>query len=436
MPKHQNFFATNLTSNVLAGATTTPLNSIPTIDCPFWLVFDRTNLNGHAETVYCTSKTATNVNHAALTYAHTTAEEVAQTIVAEEADGMYTDGMPYGMARQAIMNGNFDIWQRGVNFTLADLSGVFEADRWKDYVDKNGGTLPNLVRTRELLTPGDIPGSLFFSRLTTNGAGSSLGVNSEGEYSQKIENGTSKLCGLNKKVTISFYARSSIANKRICPTIRQNYGSGGSPTAQEEIKGTPITLTSSWTKYIVTFTTNTLVGKTFGSNLDDYLNLTFWNMWGATFGNTYVQTGVSAESFVGAGNIDIAQVQLCSGDVALPFQPKSFEEELRACQRYYEKSYDYTVAPGAATLNGGVYFQTPTAGTGSMYAPVHYSVEKRTSVAPTLYDDTGASGKVFKGASGKASAIAGQGSSGFNGGTDDATSSSLLGFSWTASAEL
>ena len=32
----------------------------------------------------------------------------------------------------------------------------------------------------------------------------------------------------------------------------------------------------------------------------------------------------------------ISQVQLCEGDIALPFQPKRYSEELRDCQRFYQ----------------------------------------------------------------------------------------------------
>lgn len=83
---HQNNFATNLTSNQIAGVTTTPLNDIPSIAAPFYLAFDATNLNGNYEVVDCTSKTATNVLHAATTYAHTTAEEVRMIVPAVELD--------------------------------------------------------------------------------------------------------------------------------------------------------------------------------------------------------------------------------------------------------------------------------------------------------------------------------------------------------------
>lgn len=83
---HQNNFATNLTSNQIAGVTTTPLNSIPSVAAPFSIALDSTNLNGKYEIVEVTSKTATHINHAATTYAHTTAEEVRMVVGATELD--------------------------------------------------------------------------------------------------------------------------------------------------------------------------------------------------------------------------------------------------------------------------------------------------------------------------------------------------------------
>lgn len=88
MINHQNNFGTNLTSGTTAGATTSPLNSIPAVDAPFYLAFDATNINGHYEVRECTSKTATNVNHAATTYNHTTSEEVRMVVPAVELDAI------------------------------------------------------------------------------------------------------------------------------------------------------------------------------------------------------------------------------------------------------------------------------------------------------------------------------------------------------------
>jgi hypothetical protein len=156
-------------------------------------------------------------------------------------------------------------------------------------------------------------------RINVDGAGSGLGAGAVQYLTHYIENGTRFLCGLNKKVTLSFYARSSITDKRLGIRLVQRYGSGGSPSSVEVINGTNFALTSTWTKYTYTFTTNTLVGKTFGTANDDSLSFDFWNMWGST---SMAEVGAStAETFVGAGNVDIAQVQLCSGNEALPYEP-------------------------------------------------------------------------------------------------------------------
>lgn len=90
---HQNNFATNLTSNQIAGVTTTPLNSIPSVAAPFYIALDATNTNGKYEVVLVTSKTATNINHAATTYAHTTAEEVRMVLPATEIDDLSSKAM-------------------------------------------------------------------------------------------------------------------------------------------------------------------------------------------------------------------------------------------------------------------------------------------------------------------------------------------------------
>jgi len=257
------------------------------------------------------------------------------------------------MARQALINSNFDVWQRGFTGSTPDLIVTYWADHWVDYPVKDGGTLPTLTRSRQVITPGDLLNSWYYSRLTTNGAGTSLGVNSVHLMWQKIEYGNRLLCGLNKKVTVSFWARSSISNKRLAFTLTQVYGTGGSPSPDEQMLNDAITLTSTWTKYTHTFTTNTLVGKTFGTNNNDALQFNIWLAWGTTTGNL-IQTGISAETYVGSGTIDIAQVQVCAGDEALPYLPKTRLQEYMDCKRYWLQSYDEGTAAGTITNNAKV----------------------------------------------------------------------------------
>lgn len=281
------------------------------------------------------------------------------------------------MSRQAIINGNFDIWQRGTSFTNPG-NVVYTSDRW--VVNQGATGLPaNVVHSRQALTPGDIVNSYYFYRINTDGAGTDV-VGNNYILRHKIENGTRSLCGIGKKVTLSFYARSSIANKRIGVNLDQVYGTGGSPSAVENIIGTTFTLTPNWTKYTFTFTTNTLVGKTFGTNNDDFLQSSFWVQWGSSFQSRF--GSLTSETFVGAGNIDIAQVQICSGDVALPFQPRSFAEELQLCQRYYESSYSYGILIGTADGYTQTYASMTGLDTGNIVGNVYFKMRKR--VTPTM----------------------------------------------------
>lgn len=318
--------------------------------------------------------------------------EGAFDVIADQVDDNwnYTAGLvnagtlvpyPASMSRQAIINGNFDIWQRGTNPTPPASGGIkYLADRWQDLANADvGGTLPTLTVSRQTLPSGDIENSYYFYRLTTDGAGVSLGANSSYITQQKIENGTRYLCG-SKKLTLSFWARSSIPNKRIGLSMSQNYGTGGSPSAEETMNaGTTFTLTSTWSRYTVTFQTVGLVGKTFGTNNDDYVLLRFWHMWGSSF-NFIFGTG-SEETFVGAGNIDIAQVQVSVGDVSIPFMPKTIEDELQSCQRYYETSDVSTtmVIPVAAT---------------EAVTSIKFAVNKRVTPTMTIMAADGTEGQI------------------------------------------
>jgi hypothetical protein len=241
-----------------------------------------------------------------------------------------------GLSRQGIVNSNFNIWQRGTSFSSSsDQDYIFTADHWAYWQNDGGGTLPTVTYSRQALTAGDLYNSYYFFRMAPNGAGTSLGAASYGQLTNYIEHGSRFMCGLDKRVTISFYARSSIANKKLGVYMVQSYGSGGSPSSSDILNGTNWTLTSSWVKYTYTFTTATLVGKTFGTANDDSLQVAFTEMWGSSR-ISYVNA-TAAETFVGSGNIDIAQVQVCAGDVALPYQPQSYVQEQRDCFRYYRR---------------------------------------------------------------------------------------------------
>jgi hypothetical protein len=259
------------------------------------------------------------------------------------------------MASQGFINGNFDVWDYLTTVTNP-ASNSFTANRMRLAFAVDGGTNPSIVHSRQTLTAGDVFGSFYYYRMETDGAGSSYG---NGSYYlldiSRIENGTRYLCGDSRKVTVSFYARSSVGNKKIGIGLIQTYGTGGSPSVAEVIQGKAITLTSSWVKYTHTFTTNTLSGKTFGTNNDDYLGFRLFTQWGSSIGPPY---GLgAAHDWVGAGTTDVAQFKINAGAVALPFMPKSSKEEKMDCLRYC-----YAIKGSALTAFGsGWANQTTTA---------------------------------------------------------------------------
>ncbi|MEY9358938.1 hypothetical protein ABH994_001659 [Bradyrhizobium yuanmingense] len=93
--------------------------------------------------------------------------------------------------------------------------------------------------------------------------------------------------------------------------------------------------------------------------------------------------------------LDIGKVKLEQGSAASPFVAPHFDAELDACQRYFEKSYDYSVAVGAAANYNGVRGSLQNS-TPASYGASHFVKRKRVAPTVTLYSPlTGASGNGY-----------------------------------------
>lgn len=149
-------------------------------------------------------------------------------------------------------------------------------------------------------------------------------------------------------------------------------------------------------------------------------------------------TGLTAGSNVTieflTGTVGAAQFE--AGTVASAFEVLAFGTVLSLSKRYYEKSYDSTVAPGTSGANGICDMQVPTSGTGQMFIQVFFKTDKMTTPTVNLYDNLGAVGKVFKGGSGKTGVTQSISLAGFSAGTSDVTSAFEVAFHYTAESEL
>lgn len=290
------------------------------------------------------------------------------------ADSSTSTGLAYVptffAGKNKIINGDFGIWQRGTSFSGTNQL-IYTADRWQ--LNDFGGQTSNVARST--FTAGTAPVSgyegQYFATWSRGGGGTASSY-----LTQKIED-VRTFAG--QTVTFSFWAKAA-ATETLDFYIDQNFGSGGSATVGSS--STSFTLTTSWTRYSFTVTLASISGKTVGTS--SFLAPTF-----------QVQTSQ------GAFTIDLWGVQLEAGSTVTQFQTATgtIQEELAACQRYYEKTYAQGTAPATSTQSNMV--GNPSGGinstaTGYFGYYIPFKVTKRSSPTITLYDAAGTSGKVSK----------------------------------------
>ena len=246
---------------------------------------------------------------------------------------------PYNL-KNKIINGNFDIWQRG---TTQTTSMYGSDDRWANI--SVGSTK---VHSRQAFTLGQtaVPNNpKYYSRTVVT---SVAGANNLVAKAHHIE-GVAKSSG--KTMTLSFWAKAD-ANKNIIAMWTQNFGTGGTPSGAVSVYENVVSLTASWQKFTMTVDFPSVAGKNLGTNNNDYYGIGFWFDQGSNFGNAIGQQ---------SGTFDIAQVQLEEGSVATEFEDRPIGYELLLCQRYYEVMGGavnalWGASYGAGVGNGGTRF--------------------------------------------------------------------------------
>jgi hypothetical protein len=266
-------------------------------------------------------------------------------------------GFPVQVYRKnLIINGNFDIWQRGTTNPAPNVGGCV-ADRFRCDWDGNAGV--NISRQNFVLGQTEVPNEpSYFHRWQQVTAGSGATVH---KISQSIES-VRTLAG--KTATVTFWAKSD-AVRPLKVTVTQFFGPGGSEPV-EKIVGN-FQLTTSWSKYTATFQVPALAGKILGSANGDTLRLAF-------------DLPLNALQ-----SVDLAQVQLEEGPISTPFEYRNAAQELTYCQRYYEKSFiaDFPVQAGNGISTCQATFAQVSAGNTGQYGMlIGFLVQKR--VRPTM----------------------------------------------------
>jgi len=228
---------------------------------------------------------------------------------------------PFVAGKNKIINGDFGVWQRGTSFSNPTTE-AYTADRWQLQHDGSGATR---TISQQTFTPGTAPVAgyegQYFYRYAVSAAGTS---NTFQQFLQKVED-VRTFAG--QTVTLSFWAKAD-ASRVLTLLYRTDYGTGGSSANQFSVGS--VTLTTSWTRYTVTYAVPSVSGLTIGTSS--------YGQWNFRPPAATVQT------------IDLWGVQLEAGNVATPFTTATgtIQGELAACQRYYYRS-----TAGSAYANFG-----------------------------------------------------------------------------------
>ena len=220
-----------------------------------------------------------------------------------------------------LINGNFDIWQRGTSLT-GQTTDQYLADRW--IVEASGATY-SYQRGSFTVGQTDVPNNpKYFANITVTGADDFARI------TQRIEDVTT-LSG--ETVTFSFYAKyttNAPTNMRI--QVAHIYGSGGSSaTIYNPVDD--FTISTSWQRYSFTFTVPDQSGKTVGSGSSVYFRIMNPNNEISDF--------------------QIAQVQVEKGSVATDFETLSIAETQSLCNRYYQLYIE-----GIQAIMTGAYYSS------------------------------------------------------------------------------
>jgi hypothetical protein len=353
--------------------------------------------------------------------------------IADQQDNLGGAVAPFVAGKNFVINGGFDIWQRGTSITPTGAT-IYSADRWTVY---NANMTVSRQTTSDTTNLPNIQYCARVQRTAGNTGTGQIYLINPFETINSIP-----LAG--KTVTISFYARaganysttSNILNYRVTSGLGTNENPLNGYTSGADVISANATLTSTWQRFSATATVSA--------------NAT--ELW-VGFVNTPTGTAGANDWY------EVTGVQLELGSIATPFSRAggSIGGELALCQRYYERSYNLDMPSGTANSlgngaitnanAGNVPLSSGAAGNVVGFNIIPFKVTKR--IAPTMvvydYDGTANAVRVYPadakrvGVTGLAS-IQTSGAFQFmsfnNTGVVTITTAANIMFHWTADAEL
>jgi hypothetical protein len=278
-----------------------------------------------------------------------------------------------------IDNGDFDVAQLATSFS--SLSSDDELlDRWRWYSNTDG--------SRTITQDTDVPtfaqsGHQSEYSLKIDVTATDTTLSSTYEYISYLMEGYDYKRIHNRSCVLSFWVKSTKTG-----TFCVSFQNGA--VDRSYIVEVDVDASDTWEKKEIPITFNASGTWNFTNGTGLYINFARQvgsnaqgtaNQWNSDDNTITSNQDNFADST--SNNFLISQVQLEIGDKASKFTTPSFAETLAKCQRYIEKSYDYSVAPGATSNPGRTSMYSVSQGAIHM---VDFKVSKRATPTITVYN--------------------------------------------------
>lgn len=240
-----------------------------------------------------------------------------------QANSLYVSKSEHNaVGKNKIINSDFSVNQYGFT-SITGVAGGTILDRWQAIGYQGGGTYTYSLQSfapSEIITNGPVPAKKFM-RIATSGTTTQ---DNRVLIAQKIEGVD---CFAGQTVTVSFWAKALSGSPSIAVSALQGFGTNGSASVNNPLG--KIQISTSWNRYSITGSIQSILNKTIG--LNDFLRLELYVSAGTDWSTQASSLGFQNNTF------DIWGIQIESGSLSTAYMTNTAnqQQELAACQRYY-----------------------------------------------------------------------------------------------------
>lgn len=328
--------------------------------------------------------------------------------------------------KNLFINGDFSVWQRGTTFTTNAASGIrFCADRWSI----NAGAGAEITIASNLLASVDVDKVQSLSKALPK---FTLTASSDAAHysllEQRIEN-VHVLSGKNAVVSFRVYLPAGVS-RYIAVELSQYFRDAATRIG---IGPKKYLVNPGWNTIVHPVAVPSTVG--FATGAGHMLDVAIWFSCGSNWNSRTDNLGPQP-----SGDIYLADMQIEEGTSRTLFDNRHPAIELMLCQRYYEKSYNLSTAPGSAVNQGREAHASSGVNGTTCWTTVRFTQRKRDAPAVVIYPANTTGGNPGNVAQNDGSitgaAIENIGSSGMQVAWGNSAGKFGGWFHWTADAEL